>query len=538
MSLSGCLRRCRVGFWIAACTWLNINIPAAEIFTGGDEADFRAAVAAAQDGDTIILMNWLELQATVRISKRITLRPDYPQAYRIAIGGDFEGELLHVTTNGIVLDSMRLYGSQQTDGIRTDADVLLRDCLISRCRYPVVAPDYWSPLQATIRLERTMVSGNQNGLSVLNLEAKDCTFSFNGAAGASAENGSYEGCVFENNPGSGLFVRNGSLKNCVIRYNSEYGLRFDPDNGYMNMEGCLFYANPGGGAYLGEGGYATLDNCTFTRHTGRPAVYVTDAHDIFLRHCTVADNVALGGDDWYSPAAAFWIGSRAKLQNCLIADNPTGDDPNASGLVGDWTDLGGNVIGGPARLGSLRDNGGPTLSLLPLPDSPALDAGRLSDVVRDARGLSRLAGSAPDAGAIERDAAPVADSDSDGLPDVWELFHSLKIDDPSDASADSDRDGQSTLAEYQSGTDPDDRQSVHRMEQIGLDPASMNAVFPRYGYLWWSRYPGINYRVETSSDLRTWRRLPAFGYPEGSTIYGPINADAPLGFFRIIAFKP
>jgi hypothetical protein len=56
-----------------------------------------------------------------------------------------------------------------------------------------------------------------------------------------------------------------------------------------------------------------------------------------------------------------------ELQNCLIADNPINQHQHASGLVGSWIDGGGNVIGGPAGLGTLRDNGGPTLSMLPLP---------------------------------------------------------------------------------------------------------------------------------------------------------------------------
>src|SRR5207253_508760 len=123
------------------------------------------------------------------------------------------------------------------------------------------------------------------------------------------------------------------------------------------------------------------------------------------------------------------------------------EDPHASGLIGNWTDGGGNVIGGPAYLSGLRDNGGPTLSLLPLPGSPAIDAGRPSDVVLDARGLSRHAGAGPDAGAIEMGAAALADTDGDGLPDIWERLHALNPGDPADASSDTDGDGQSALAE-------------------------------------------------------------------------------------------
>ena len=152
-----------------------------------------------------------------------------------------------------------------------------------------------------------------------------------------------------------------------------------------------------------------------------------------------------------------------ELQNCLVADNPTSASPNASGIIGNWIDGGGNVIGGPAHLGVLSDNGGPTLSLLPKTGSPAIDAGVPSDLMRDARGLSGQAGASPDAGAIEVGAQPVADSDADGLPDTWETSRGMNPNDPADASADADGDGQTALAEFRSGTDPRDPRSVLRI---------------------------------------------------------------------------
>lgn len=46
------------------------------------------------------------------------------------------------------------------------------------------------------------------------------------------------------------------------------------------------------------------------------------------------------------------------------------------------------------------------------------------------------------------------DSDSDGIPDVWEQQYGLNPYDPSDASIDSDGDGISNLSEFGNGTDP------------------------------------------------------------------------------------
>jgi serine protease AprX len=50
----------------------------------------------------------------------------------------------------------------------------------------------------------------------------------------------------------------------------------------------------------------------------------------------------------------------------------------------------------------------------------------------------------------------LGDSDGDGMPDWWELWHGLNPNDPSDAALDSDGDGVSNLNEYLAGTDPMD----------------------------------------------------------------------------------
>lgn len=514
---------------------------AATIVAGPEESGFRAAIAAAQDGDTVVLKNQVRLQSAVVIHKAITIAADPPEAWRTWIEGGFDGALLELATNGIAIEGLRIIGSTKTDGLRAEGTtVTLRDCIIANCRRPVA-----SDLQgASLRLERVTVTYNEVGLSAESLEARKCTFSNNGGwSGVGAHTVDLDQCVIEGNIGTGLGLINGTVKNCVFRYNVNFGLWFDPDNGYLNLKSCLFYANAGGGAYLGEGGYATVDNCTFTRHTGGPAVYVSsDSHDMLFRHCTVADNVAIPSEPphWLFPEAAFWIGSNARLENCLVMDNPTADDRNASSLVGSFVDGGGNVIGGPAHLSSLRDNGGPTLSLLPLPGSPAIDAGRLSDVVVDARGLSRLAGTAPDAGAIETGAGALADTDSDGMPDIWERLYELNPDDAADAASDKDGDGQSTRAEFDSGTNPTDRVSVHRTEEVVISTMSIFNPYPRWGYLTWTRRAGIFYQVESSSDFRTWRRLPDTAMPGGSTLshsLGLIESNSPTTFYRVIATK-
>lgn len=538
------IRFIRPGFvCLSILPWMfsTLGASGATIIAGPEEAGFRAAIAAAQAGDTVVLTNRVLLQSTVVINKAITISAASLEAWRTLFEGGFDGAMLELTTNGIVFENLRFYGSPQTDAFRGEGvSVTMRNCIITNCRRPVTS----NGEAIQLRLEQVTVTYNEEGLNAHSLEATNCTFSNNGGYyGVFAYSMNLDRCAIIGNFGTGVGLINGTMRNCVVRNNIGFGLWFDPDNGYVNLKGCLFYGNTDGGAYLGEGGYATVDNCTFTRHTGGPAVYVSsDSHEILLRHCTVVDNVALEPDPphWLYSGAAIFVRSNTRLENCLIADNPTAENRSAANLAGDFVDGGGNVIGGPALVSSLRDNEGPTLSLLPLAGSPAIDAGRPSDLVSDARGLSRLAGTAPDAGAIETGAGSVADTDGDEIPDLWERLYGLNPEEAADAASDSDNDGQSARAEFDSGTNPTDQQSVHRAGEMVVSVMSIYQAYPRSGYVTWTRRPGVFYRVEASSDLRTWICLPDAAMPGGSTLWhslGMIESNSPTTFYRVIATK-
>jgi len=532
----------RSGAVLAACFFAAapLEIGAAEIIAGPSEADLRAAIAAAEEGDTVIVTSNIILQAPVRIAKRLTLRSNrQPNSGRIS--GGFAGALFELAASGIVLEWLDLLSNaEQTDGLRAEAGFLMRDCTMQLFRRPVDT-ERLTDLSQIIRLERVDMSYNLHEMAAWQLEAKDCTFGYNGGLGVFAGNAFLERCTFENNQDAGLSLIFGTVRSCIFRFNGGYGLYFDPDPGAMNLSASVFYGNVGGGILLGEDAVATIDNCTFTRHTGRPAVLVTQAHDILFRHCTVADNIVIDGGgfpDGYPPGGAFTqrTEGRVELQNCLIADNPTSESPYASDLVGVWINGGGNVIGGPAHLGVLRDNGGPTPSLVPQAGSPAIDAGVPSVVMRDARGLSRQAGAAPDAGAIEVNAGELVDTDGDGLPDIWEIFRGLDPADRTDAAADADGDGKVALDEFRSGTDPRDPNSFLQIPEI----STYDVGSSRYVALTFKSVRGVNYRIERSTDLQQWQRAPG-GFSSQLMMPGRIPSllfttpvDQPNSFYRLV----
>jgi hypothetical protein len=73
--------------------------------------------------------------------------------------------------------------------------------------------------------------------------------------------------------------------------------------------------------------------------------------------------------------------------------------------------------------------------------------------------------------------AVLADSDGDGLPNVWELAHGLRTNDASDAVMDTDLDGVANRGEYTAGTNPTNAQSVLRIETIRRTNAATALTF-------------------------------------------------------------
>ncbi|MCU1689780.1 MAG: hemagglutination domain protein [Jatrophihabitantaceae bacterium] len=154
----------------------------------------------------------------------------------------------------------------------------------------------------------------------------------------------------------------------------------------------------------------TIVNTTISGNedTTDGAIVLTDT--IFtVDHATIAGNV--------SPAAAISLldsFSSTTLTNSILWNTGVdvdiyAEDPAVSNSLirrpGQTTLVGlGNLVGVDPKLGPLANNGGSTLTLLPLTGSPAINAGNAAvgvAPVLDQRGLPRVSGVGTDMGAVE-----------------------------------------------------------------------------------------------------------------------------------------
>jgi Bacterial TSP3 repeat len=142
------------------------------------------------------------------------------------------------------------------------------------------------------------------------------------------------------------------------------------------------------------------------------------------------------------PPLSFVGGSGNSRWLRYLADNDNGATPGHL-----------NFSISPGELLGLFSGAGVQLDAVSVASLPAgVSQGRYPD------GSSTIVSMPPTPAAMN--ASPAADTDLDGIPDVWEITFGLNPNDPSDAALDSDGDGRSNRAEYLAGTDPRSGSSV------------------------------------------------------------------------------
>ena len=220
-------------------------------------------------------------------------------------------------------------------------------------------------------------------------------------------------------------------------YAGIYGFLYSEDGGQFTLSGSTVSNNGAGGMTLdasAEDATFTMINSTVSGNDGDdysvPAVEVYgddyDGAGVFIHHSTITANTAVRAGFYasYIPVeishsiisgnevgayADVWDDSASDYDiSWSIVDIET-DIAETSGVeAAAYTEGDGVVFSTEPGLGALADNGGPTLTHLPLDDSLALntgnpdaEAGAMGVPDTDQRGLARVSGTAIDIGAVE-----------------------------------------------------------------------------------------------------------------------------------------
>jgi hypothetical protein len=207
--------------------------------------------------------------------------------------------------------------------------------------------------------------------------------------------------------GGGVYAGTLTVTGSTISGNTVTGYGGGINAGSLEMTGSTVTGNTASGIY-GSGGIAVGDGSTIVGSTitGNRATAANGPGggirvfqgDVTLEDSVVSGNTAATGPDVSS--------SSAGSASFSLIGNTSG-----SMLSTDGTD----IIGTDPMLGPLQANGGPTLTMAPLPGSPLLDAGKAFGVTTDQRGFSRTVdlpgvanaagGDGTDIGAVELQAS-------------------------------------------------------------------------------------------------------------------------------------
>lgn len=229
--------------------------------------------------------------------------------------------------------------------------------------------------------------------------------------------------------GGGIFNYGGTLtlNNTTVNRNNSArhgGGGITSDFGIVTLNNSTVSDNSAANTTFGGGGVLsfrdlnlTVNNSTISGNsinTTGGGIFV-EGSPVSLNNVTIANNRATVAGGGISQ-----LNGTINIRNSIVANNKNSRSPDVAGR---FTDLGHNLIGASngsvgfnvstlvgmianyinPRLGTLQNNGGSTQTQALLPNSPAINAGAVTRVITDQRGVSRIGArdNVPDIGAYE-----------------------------------------------------------------------------------------------------------------------------------------
>jgi Concanavalin A-like lectin/glucanases superfamily len=511
----------RVHGWFADIGAVETDWPQTFVITTTNDDGFgslRQAVANANNGDTItfsITLSGTTILLTngqIAFDKNLTIDGSALPA-GITINGNHASRIFQVNSGAIVVLNSLAITNGSADfggGVINGGDLTVNNCTFSGNSATGAGGsiyNYASSANATVSINASTISGNTadwgggiynegasgTAMLVLNLSS----ISDNSAATGGG------GIVNYGNHGTAMIT----INTCTFSTNTGLqGAGINNQDGTVTISACTFSANEAetilNFPYLGS---ATLVIGDTILNAGFPGPNL-DNYDAYSDYGTVlSDGYNLSSDD----GGGF-----------LTA---TGDQINTD-----------------PKLGPLQDNGGPAWTCALLPGSPAIDEGKRDAIpglglTTDQRGFARpvdfacipnvVGGDGSDIGAFESQ-----DTDTDGLPDDWELacFGNLN----QTAIGDFDGDGQNNLFEYLAGTNPTNSASAFslRAETVAGQPNQRHLIFSPWA-------GGRIYTPEFTTNLATTAFTPLTGYSAttngAEVIITDLNATEGQKFYHI-----
>ena len=486
----------------------------------GDPSDglsLREAIDRAGEGARITFAPALDGLTSALIHGQLTIGKDLavdasslPGGITVS-GGDLSRVFRIEATSSVTLAALTLSDGNAVDGggILNEGSLALDGCTLAE-NQATRGGGLFTATGATTALTESAVTGNWAGDSAGGIRnqggttATACRIEGNAApsSGGIGNTGTMtlEACSITDNfatSGSAGGILNLGTMTLVASTLSEntavsLGGGISNNGGSLALTTCTVAANlamfdRGGG--IATSGGTTLSASTVVGNTSRfwgGGIHVAEGAPLVLKNSIVADNGTMMG----SPDIHGAIASQAGVNLVSSSDGIVG---SFSGLVAD------------PLLAPLGHYGGSTATLPPLPGSPVIEAAILlpGDPATDQSGGPRPRGPLPDIGAMEAVAfstLPLADTDSDGIPDLVEGAYpqlSVGVD---DSALDSDGDGVTDAEELAGMTDPGDGTDFPRVTAFakapGFDPAA-NPVFT----LSFTTFPGLDYALEADQDL-------------------------------------
>jgi predicted outer membrane repeat protein len=385
---------------------------------GGTGVSLREAVKYSPAGDTVTFAPALSGQ-TIRLTlgeilmgQSLTIDGSALPT-KITLSGDKTGDgrtaddrmIFRIVDGALIFDSLNLVGGYAPNNFDgkggaiyasyDTAKVIVRNSIFSGNSSTLEGGAIYfsgrlnSP-ESFLRIERSTFTANSatflggaihcNGTLILDAS----TFSTNTALGAD---------------GGAIYVRNGNaqISKSYFFGNTATSGGAISNSGILVLESSTLAGNSafyGGGIYDStfNGESVTIENSTFTANYasqyGGAISFGGSGGPYLIRHSTVTGNTALSNGGGIETRRTVFV------DRSIVSLNTAPRDPNVTS--GQLFSISKNLLSGDPHLAPLGNYGGPTLTMPPLPGSPAIDVGGPNT---DQRGFPRV--SVVDIGAAE-----------------------------------------------------------------------------------------------------------------------------------------